>query len=126
MQQSIKLTYGHRYVLKNLCGYFRRSGYVVKNSPFSCTSSLNGCTSTLCVVNLASEAYILLLLFVDMVRIYVEQHDFKLAALFSLLFDSRRHLQLVKHINIAAEIQRNPVQRQQHHWKNQSGTHLMF
>ena len=33
-----------RYVLKNLCGYFRRSGYVVKNSPFSCTSSLNGCT----------------------------------------------------------------------------------
>ena len=33
-----------RYVLKNLCGYFRRSGYVVKNSPFSCTSWLNGCT----------------------------------------------------------------------------------
>ena len=32
------------YVLKNLCWYFRRSGYVVKNLPFSCTSSLNGCT----------------------------------------------------------------------------------
>ena len=45
--------------------------------------------STLCVVNLASEAYILLLLFIDMVRIDVEQHNFELAALFSLLFDSR-------------------------------------
>ena len=38
--------------------------------------------STLCVVNLASEGYILLLLFVDMVKIYMVQHDFELAALF--------------------------------------------
>ena len=33
--------------------------------------------STLCVVNLVSEAYILLSLFVDMVKIYVVQHDFE-------------------------------------------------
>ena len=45
--------------------------------------------STLCVVNLASEAYILLSLFVDMVKIYVVQHDFELAALFCFLFYSR-------------------------------------
>ena len=32
-----------QYVLKNLWGYFRRSGYVLKYSPFVCTSSLNGC-----------------------------------------------------------------------------------
>ena len=45
--------------------------------------------SILCVGNLASEAYILLLLLIDMVKIDVVQHDFKLAALFLHLFDSR-------------------------------------
>ena len=83
MQQSIKLTYGHPICSEKLVWILAKIWICSKKIPlFHVHLYYMDVPSTLCVVNLASEAYILLLLFIDMVNIYMVQHDFELAALF--------------------------------------------